>query len=157
MNEQIQRNPDGTFPKGVSGNPKGRNPKAREAALLAIGQEIISQKGIWGAVIKKAVADALGQIIDKREGRDVAIPDPDSTAAGRNTARTFLRDTFIGRPTEYIATDLTDSPFEQLAAYSADDIAAAIAAIEQGRSGRDDVGDSAGGTGSAGEAELGGS
>ncbi len=139
--------------KGIGGRPN----KAREAALLAIGQEIISQKGIWGAVVRKAVADALGQIVVKRDGQDVAIPDPDSTAAGRNTARTFLRDSFIGRPTEYIATDLADSPFEQLAAYSADDIAAAIAAIEQRRSGRDDSSDSADGTGAAGEAELGGS
>ncbi|OGC94595.1 MAG: hypothetical protein A2W25_02395 [candidate division Zixibacteria bacterium RBG_16_53_22] len=148
MSEQEKTNP-GQFQKGnQAAVGHGRPPKAREAALLAIGQEILSQKGIWSSIVNKAITDALGKAIVNGQ----AVDDPDSTAAGRNTARTFLRDSFIGKPTEYIATDLADSPFEQLAAYSDADIAAAIAAIEQRRSGRDDASDTASGTAETGGA-----
>jgi hypothetical protein len=142
----IQRNPNGTYAKGQSGNPKGRASKAREAALLAIGQEIINAQ-TWRAIVNKAALDALGKTIVNGQAAD----DPDSTANGRNVARIWIRDTFIGKPTEYIATDLADSPFEQLGAYSNDDIAAAIALLEQVQH-RDDVSDSADGIAETGGA-----
>jgi hypothetical protein len=132
-----------------SPNPKGRPPKAREAALLAIGQEIINAQ-TWRAIVNKAALDALGKVVSSGQ----AVDDTESTASGRNLARVWIRDTFIGRPTEYIATDLGDSAFEQLAAYSADELAAVLATIEQIRN---DGGGDPGGVDAAGETELGGS
>ena len=149
MNEQEQtkRNPDGTFPKGVNGNPKGRAPKAREAALLAIGQEIVNAQN-WRAIVSKATFDALGKVVVSGQ----AVDDPDSTAQGRNSARTWIRDTFIGKPTEYIATDLDESAYEQLAAYSSDELAIVLARIEELRPGHGDGEPDPRGVDAAGEA-----
>ncbi len=127
MNEQTQptkRNLDGTFAKGVSGNPNGRPSRAREAALLAIGQEIVNASA-WRSVVVKAVLDAQGKAIIAGQ----VVDDIGSTAAGRNTARTWLRDTFIGKPSEYIKLDDADSAYTQLAAYSETELAAALAGI----------------------------
>jgi len=136
MSEGIKRNPDGTFAKGQSGNPRGRAPRAREVALLAIGKEILNAQ-TWRAVVNKAVLDALGKIT---AGGQV-VDDPDSTAQGRNSARTWLRDTFIGKPTEYVSTDIAESIFEQFAAYSDEEIAAAIAALKRVTRDDDTAGD----------------
>lgn len=120
-----QRNTNGQFVKGHKGIG-GRPPKAREAALLAIGQEIVNAQA-WRAVVNKAVQDALGKtIIDGQ-----VVDDPNSTAQGRNAARVFLRDTFIGKPTEYIATDLAASAYSELDAYSPAEREAALAVIRR--------------------------
>jgi hypothetical protein len=126
MNEQVQRNPDGTFPKGVSGNPKGRAPKQREAALLAIGQEIINAQ-TWRAIVNKAALDALGKVVVNGQ----AVDDSDSNASGRNTARVWIRDTFIGKPSEYINLGGDDSAYEQLAAYSETELAAVLVSVRE--------------------------
>ncbi len=142
MNETNERNADGTYKSGHK-SIGGRPPKAREAALLAIGQEIINAQ-TWRAIVNKAALDALGKTIANGQ----AVDDTDSTASGRNLARVWIRDTFIGKPTEYVSTDLGDSAFEQLAAYSTDELAAVLANIERRRN---DSGGDSGGTGAAGE------
>lgn len=58
-NQEISRNPDGTFPKGVSGNPAGR-PKGK--TLKEYAREWFENK------TDEEKADYLKQLEDKRPG-----------------------------------------------------------------------------------------
>jgi hypothetical protein len=115
---------------GESPNPKGRPPKAREAALLAIAYEVVNAQA-WRQICAKRVMDALGKK-QVGTGADVKlIDDEKSTAQGRNLAATFLRDVCIGKPTEYVNIGGDDSAYEQFAAYTDEQIAEILATIER--------------------------
>ena len=74
----MTRDEKGRFPKGVSGNPKGRAPKERELEYSTALASCVSLAD-WKEIIGKAVTDA------KR---------------GDSVARKFLADYLIGPPTE---------------------------------------------------------
>ena len=70
------RNENGQFVKGVSGNPKGRAPRKKEERFLEVSIAAVSLKD-WRDIIKKAVEQA------KR---------------GDTQARKFLADYLLGTP-----------------------------------------------------------
>jgi hypothetical protein len=74
----MTRDEKGHFAKGVSGNPKGRAPKQREAQYISVLVSCVSDTD-WKEIITKAVTDA------KR---------------GDTAARKFLADYLIGPPVE---------------------------------------------------------
>lgn len=160
MTEELQRKADGTFAAGQSGNPKGRPPKARELALVAITHEIVNASN-WRLVVDKRLLDALGKKRVTKLGADgkpqlnaqgqvltEIIDDPDSTSQGRNAAATWLRDTAIGRPTEFISADPWQSPYEQVGAYTVEELNAIYALLEKLRSDSGSDVDSPSGVGS---------
>lgn len=109
----------------------GRPPKVREAALLAITHEIVNA-GTWRQVVAKRVLDALGKIQQiGPDGITRMIDDPNSTATGRNQAATWLRDTVIGKPTEYVNLDSDTNVYEQFSGYSDDELGQILALIRK--------------------------
>ncbi len=144
----------GTDGKFTPGNTygKGRPPKAREAAILAIGYEIVNSK-IWRQIFTIQALDAVGKKQIVKDGQPIIVDDEHSTAQGRARAATFLRDTFVGRPTEYVNVNASDdSAYAEFAAYTDEQIAEILAAIERLR--RDSGGGSdieGGGTEAAGD------
>jgi hypothetical protein len=162
---ESDRDEKGHFKEGhaPSNNGKGgRPPKAREAALLAVAYEIVNADA-WRQIIRRRVLDAVGKkqittkpITDKdgriiKPGESTIVDDERSTAQGRNLAAAFLRDTLIGRPTEYVRLDGGDeSAYEQFSAYTDEQIAEILAAIERLRRDSGGGGDAPVGTGEAG-------
>ena len=71
-----ERNEDGTFKKGVSGNPHGRPPREREDRYYQILYTTVTFEK-WKEIVKKAVMQA---------------------EKGDSTARKWLADYLIGAP-----------------------------------------------------------
>ena len=115
MNEQVKRNPDGTFPQGVSGNPKGRPPKATEAAYARIEQEIITHEDYRLPVVF---------VIENNQPRILPQLDPESTPADRARSATWIADRIRGKPVDYIRelADGDEAPAEQLPEYTAEQL-----------------------------------
>ena len=114
MSDESQRNQDGTFKKGASGNPNGRPAKARELAYLAVTQEVCALED-WRAIVTKAKVDALA-------GED---------GATRERGRRVLADYLIGRPKQTVSVEHDgDSIYEQYADLPDDELAALIAQTE---------------------------
>ena len=131
-----ERNDKGQFAQGhapTNNGKGGRPPKAREAALLAVAYEIVNAQA-WRQIVTKRVLDALGKIQAGQGDKAKLTDDPKSTAQGRNLAATWLRDTCIGKPTEYVNIGGDDSAYEQFAAYTDEQIAEILATIERLRS-----------------------
>lgn len=78
-----ERDANGRFAKGESGNPKGRPPKAREERYLEIARSTVTFKQ-WKAIVQKAA---------------------DQAERGNPTARKWLSDYLIGPPVQ--RTELT--------------------------------------------------
>lgn len=136
--------------KGMaSPNPKGRPPRAREAALLAITYEIVNADA-WRGIVRRRVLDAMGKKQVVKDGQPIIVDDERSTAQGRNLAATWLRDTAIGRPTEYVKLDNNDSAYSEFAAYTDEELAEILATIERLRRDSGSGGDSEGGGSEAG-------
>jgi hypothetical protein len=117
--------------KFTSGNTygKGRPPKVREAALLAIAYEIVNAQ-TWRQIVSKRVLDAVGKKQIVKDGQSTIVDDERSTAQGRNLAAAWIRDTVIGKPTEYINVGSDDSAYAEFAAYTDEQIAEILATIE---------------------------
>lgn len=131
---------DGKFTAGNTYG-KGRPPKAREAALLAITYEIVNSD-TWRQVVRQRVLDAMGKKQIVKDGKPALVDDERSTAQGRNLAATWLRDTIIGKPTEYIRLDSDDSAYTEFAAYTDEELSEILATIERLRragGGRSDI------------------
>lgn len=121
MND-VPRNNNGTFKPGYSGNPNGRAPKAREIAYLQIAKEVVTLER-WRGIIAQAVNDALGIKVVERK----LVSDPESTGASRNAARTFLRDTLLGKPAQSIHIRDQETGYDEFAHLSDDELRAIIA------------------------------
>ncbi len=81
------RDGNGRFVKGVSGNPKGRSPKEREDRYYEIALTAVSYEK-WEKIIKKAA---------------------DQAERGDGVARKFLADYLIGPPVQRSETSLDGS------------------------------------------------
>lgn len=73
---EIIRNPDGTFPKGVSGNPNGR-PKGRKNHLTELKQdmEIALRENLSDKDIKKVIRAMLNAALEGNVGAGKLILD----------------------------------------------------------------------------------
>lgn len=81
----VERDEKGRFTKGSSGNPAGRPRRATEERYLAVLCEAVPLTR-WRKIVERAVVDA---------------------EKGDDKARRWLGDYVIGRPTEYVNTDVT--------------------------------------------------
>ena len=115
--------------KGGPGRPK-KNASSNQVALLSVTLEVCNPQA-WRQIITRAVMDSIGKKQVTANGEQKLVDDERSTAQGRNAARTFLRDTCIGRPTEYVNLSPDDSAYEQFAAYTDEQIAEILATIER--------------------------
>jgi hypothetical protein len=86
------REANGQFPKGVSGNPKGRPKKAREERYLEITMTKCTFKE-WGEIVQKAV---------------------DQAKRGDSTARKWLSDYLIGSPQQKLDVTSGGNPFVEI-------------------------------------------
>ncbi len=81
------RNPDGTFKKGTSGNPRGRRPRPLDrsdrALVISAGREAVTAED-WTAIFQRAKQDAIKA----------------KSAAARDQARRFLAEYLLGRPSK---------------------------------------------------------
>jgi hypothetical protein len=82
----MTRDDKGRFPKGISGNPKGRKPRQIEKDYLALFRSSVSPED-WVDIVLRAVDDA-------KEGDGVA--------------RKFIADYLIGAPVQKIAPTTPD-------------------------------------------------
>jgi hypothetical protein len=81
------RNADGTFKKGVYKGGPGRRRVADEERYLSVLRRTLTVDD-WAAIVQKAI---------------------DQAKRGDSTARAFLANYAIGRPTEYINVDATSN------------------------------------------------
>jgi hypothetical protein len=100
-----ERKPDGTFAKGWKGGPGRPRRDTEEKYLRAF--RLAVKAGDWREVIERALIQAK---------------------TGDKDARKFLADYLVGRPTEYVAADLT-SGGEPLQQMTDDELVSAISRI----------------------------
>lgn len=125
-----ERNEKGQYEKGVTGNPNGRPPKAREAAYLAVLRETITIDD-WKQVVLQAKTDALS-------GED---------GKTREFGRRFLADYCIGKPQQSISIE-RGSGINEFADVSDAELDAIIAADDaKRRAGEGDPGSEESGAG----------
>lgn len=128
-----ERNDKGQFAQGhapTNNGKGGRPPKARESALLAIAYEVVNAQA-WRQICAKRVMDALGKKQVGTGADTKLVDDEKSTAQGRNLSATWIRDTVVGKPVEIVNLSPDDSAYEQFAAYTDEQIAEILAAIER--------------------------
>ena len=102
------------FPKGVSGNPSGRPPKARELAALAVAREIIGLAE-WREIWKKALTDATTA----------------EDGATRDKARRFIAEYLIGKPANTVKfVNDDDGGLDEFADLTDDELRAIVDAAE---------------------------
>lgn len=117
-----ERNADGTYKKGASGNPGGRPSKARELAYLAVLREALTLDD-WRAIVAQAKADALTTGFGEGEG------------ATRDKARRFLAEYTIGKPAQTLHVERGDGgAFDEYDDLSDDELRAIIANEESSAS-----------------------
>lgn len=114
---EIKRNPDGTFPKGVSGNPLGRPPSKRNQITnlkqdleIAIRQGVKRQdiQDIVDAMIdeaKKGGVQAAKLILDKTISNAKDAEEIKSEGGG---VRVVIENVTVGREKETIEADDAD-------------------------------------------------
>lgn len=105
----IQREANGYFQKGTSGNPAGRPTKARELAYLAVLKEVLTLED-WRKIVQLAVKDAT-------RGK----------AKVRAEARRFLAEYAIGKPPQTIRLQDDADPFEKFNDLTDEELRAIVA------------------------------
>lgn len=118
---EIQRNPDGTFPAGVSGNPKGRLPSKRNQ-ITNLKQDL--EIAIRQNVKPQDISDIVSQMIDLAKGGSIGAAKLilDKTVSNAKEAeeikndsggvRIVIENVTVGRPTETIEAE--DGDYEEI-------------------------------------------
>lgn len=149
------RNPDGTFPKGVSGNPAGRKPRVKEEAVLAILSEVAGADE-WRALFRQTLRDALGVKVvqDPTTKQTTMVPDAESTAQGRQAAMKVLLSYAVGMPPQHVKVNDPAEPLERFANLTEDQIVAILAELDRVQSAGGVTGGSGTGTSDPATEEL---
>ena len=114
---EVPRNPDGTFPAGVSGNPKGRPPSKRnQITNLKQDLEIAIRRNVKATEIQQIVSkmvdlakdgsvQAAKLILDKTVSNAKDVEEVKQEGGG---VRVVIENVTVGRPTETIEAEEAD-------------------------------------------------
>lgn len=114
---ELVRNPDGTFPKGVSGNPAGRPPsKKNQITNLKQDLEIAIRENVQAEEIGKIVQKMIDLAKDGSVGAAKLVldktvsnaKDVEDTKADSGGIRVVIENVTVGRETETIEAEEAD-------------------------------------------------